>query len=212
MNKTKRGLMLAGGIVNVVYTAIYAPIMLISLPLAIEILSGALSFGGNVTFADVWGLLSIILLTLVFVASLIVSCFLLPNPDKSQKPKNYFKLLITLIVLNFVIFVLAIVSADIFVILISVATIALYIATLCVHKEENKVGVTVKAIEGTPNKQAMQQTPQAPSIENELRAQFQGFDISNPTDRKIFRAKELLSKQIITDDEFKEILVEILSK
>ena len=106
MNKTKRGLMLAGGIVNVVYTAIYAPIMLISLPLAIEILSEALSFGGNVTFADVWGLLSIILLTLVFVASLIVSCFLFPNPDKSQKPKNYFKLLITLIVLNFVIFVL----------------------------------------------------------------------------------------------------------
>ncbi len=211
MNKTKRGLMLAGGIVNIVYTAIYAPIMLISLPLAIEILSGALSFGGNVTFADVWGLLSIILLTLVFVASLIVSCFLLPNPDKSQKPKNYFKLLITLIVLNFVIFVLAIVSVDIFVILISVATIALYIATLCVHKEENKMGAKA-TIAVDENGQQIQSAPQAPSIENELRAQFQGFDISNPTDRKIFRAKELLSKQIITDEEFKEILVEILSK
>ena len=211
MNKTKRGLMLAGGIVNIVYTAIYAPIMLISLPLAIEILSEALSFGGNATFADVWGLLSIILLALVFVASLIVSCFLLPNPDKSQKPKNYFKLLITLIVLNFVIFVLAIVSVDIFVILISVATIALYIATLCVHKEENKMGAKA-TIAVDENGQQIQSAPQAPSIENELRAQFQGFDISNPTDRKIFRAKELLSKQIITDEEFKEILVEILSK
>ena len=211
MNKTKRGLMLAGGIVNIVYTAIYAPIMLISLPLAIGILSEASSFGGNVTFADVWELLSIILLTLVFVASLIVSCFLLPNPDKSQKPKNYFKLLITLIVLNFVIFVLAIVSVDIFVILISVTTIALYIATLCVHKEENKMGAKA-TIAVDENGQQIQSAPQAPSIENELRAQFQGFDISNPTDRKIFRAKELLSKQIITDEEFKEILVEILSK
>ena len=131
MNKTKRGLMLAGGIVNIVYTAIYAPIMLISLPLAIEILSEALSFGGNATFADVWGLLSIILLALVFVASLIVSCFLLPNPDKSQKPKNYFKLLITLIVLNFVIFVLAIVSVDIFLLFLNIDFHEWYLFFIC---------------------------------------------------------------------------------
>lgn len=212
MNKTKRGFMLASAIVNVVYTAIYAPFMLIALPVAIEVLTDAAVFG--VTFSDVWGLLSIILLTVVFVASLIISCFLLPNPDKATKARNYFKLIITLIVLNFVILVLAAVSVDIFVILMAVVTIALYITTLCVHREENKTGVAVKTttVAVNENGQPIKSAPQAPSIENELRAQFQGFDISNPTDRKIFRAKELLSKQIITDEEFKEILVEILSK
>ena len=94
MNKTKRGLMLAGSIVNVVYSGLNCILLFIALPLALAALSAATQWGDAADFVTIWSVINVFLSAALLIATLVISCFLMPNPDKTKKQRNYAKLLI----------------------------------------------------------------------------------------------------------------------
>ena len=130
MNKTKRGLMLAGGIVNVVVSSIF----ILALPSFYldSILAELYYETGN--FMVYWNITQLVLILVLNVITLIISCLLLPNPENKKSRQNFIPPLTTLIVLNFLIFVI---SNNIFVNIASLVLFVLFILTICIHKEEN---------------------------------------------------------------------------
>lgn len=219
MNKTKRGLMLAGSIVNVVYSGLNCILLFIALPLALAALSAATQWGDAADFVTIWSVINVFLSAALLIATLVISCFLMPSPDKTKKQRNYAKLLITLIVLNGLLLIFSFISLDILGIIFGVAILTLYIIALCIHKEDNNSQKKAKTQPNFVPMPGVQGVNQAKSADNgnknvpqNAQDYYFGCDLNDATDRKIFRAKQMFADGMIDEAELKDLLIQILSK
>ena len=217
MNKAKRGLMLAGAIVNVIYSGLNCVLLLIVLPLAFEAISLATRFGDAPSFSEIWAIINVFLCTGLLIATLVMSCLLMPNPDKAKKKRNYGKLLIVLIVLNAILLILSFISLDILGIIFGIAICTLYIIAVCIHKEENNPLKNTAKAKYMPTNAPVnlnQSNEQVNAGEQNFaqQAEFYGCDLNDPVDRKIFRARQLFDAKMIDETELKDLLIQILSK
>lgn len=202
MSKAKRGVLLAGGIISLVYSILSLVLGIIGVVALIDIISSG--FYETSVESIIMPLVIKIINLVLFIIVLVLSCFLLPNPDTAKKPRNVFKFCIALIVFYSIILILSFVTLDILGILFVIAILTLLIVGICIKRDENKIEVS-----GNSN---IQQTQSSQTSEAPQTNLYFGCDMNDVTDRKIYRIRQLNAEGMINDAEMKELIMEVFKK
>lgn len=137
MNKTKRGLQLAAGIIGIVGSAILLISSIMAMTMLTAILESAGLSGAEAAAAKAVLMVSMGIVIALSVAILILCSMLCRNPQKDGKVRNFKGITIAALVLNLFLVISYIISFSLY-ILIPLTVSGLLIATLCLKHPANQ--------------------------------------------------------------------------
>ena len=137
MNKTKRGLQLAAGIIGIVGSAILLISSIMAMTMLPAILEAAGVTGAEAAAAKAVLMVSMGIVIALSVAILILCSMLCRNPQKDGKVRNFKGITIAALVLNLFLVISYIISFSLY-ILIPLTVSGLLIATLCLKHPANQ--------------------------------------------------------------------------
>ena len=137
MNKTKRGLQLAAGIIGIVGSAILLISSIMAMTMLTAILESAGLSGAEAAAAKAVLMVSMGIVIALSVAILMLCSMLCRNPQKDGKVRNFKGITIAALVLNLFLVISYIISFSLY-ILIPLTVSGLLIATLCLKHPANQ--------------------------------------------------------------------------
>lgn len=203
MTSAKQKTLKAGAIVNVVCSAIYIFSAIVTLGTFASYIGLVDQTTGETITPEVVIAIFITLMPLIIwaIASFIISIILLSINKNLNKKNAVLALTICLLVLSCIALIFAIAYINIFVLLASIACLALYIIGLCLKYNTEQTATsesTVQNTEQNQNAEVIKQTQQ-PNENNEMNKQIQ-------------YVQKLYENNLINEEQMQNMIAKIITK
>lgn len=215
MSKGVRGLILAGAIIALCLGVLFVITSIMNLTgigLTIELIKAGAGF------TAIFNLIRIIFTAVLAVLILVYSILLCLNPDKTGNYAQYFKKVVLLIVfisiMMFIELLGIIILFDILAI-VDIIFLTTSMVLLCVGLSNGKkeLGIVAKSNSNVITANGGTNTgANVNTVANSNQVQTFDCDLDNLIDHKVYRIRQLHADGIFTDEEMKQLLIEVFTK